>query len=502
MNTNCQTIVFSNKAYNAIIDETFKKEPIETGGILLGHILDNGIWIVMEVLPPGTNSIHQYAYFEYDETFVNYLAKSVASKYQVELNLLGLWHRHPGSMDVFSGTDDQTNLIFANLNPKGAISGLVNVDPQFRLTMRHVLSPLRYEIVDFEVGDDLIPEEYFELKHFPEKGLHPTPSSSKKASETVIEKEFGIKSSNGNKEVKVIRRYSDKLKSALLYPICFLSLVLMLFSGMFKAGSKSDDGRFVSADSAIQNKEILDTVAFKKAVATYQTLLLENKQDSDTIALNNADLALSSSIKVYYDNLQEKPVVTKETKAKEKGNKASKKDKKSKVNVPVDKFKNWAFIFVLAIFLLSLIAVAYEYLLELWGAILNKWNSPWYVRHGDVILSEEYDLKRISQSCERSVENGIISFLLVTDKLYKETKDIIAFQIVYPQDFRKDKKLRIYLISPSFEEIIETNDKIDLKPLKKDLQSELYFEFNANSYREHYANEAVESFYRWLGITF
>ena len=53
MDNNCQLVVFSDKAYNAIIRETFEWDPVETGGILLGHILDNGCWIVMEVLPPG-----------------------------------------------------------------------------------------------------------------------------------------------------------------------------------------------------------------------------------------------------------------------------------------------------------------------------------------------------------------------------------------------------------------------------------------------------------------
>ena len=128
---NCQHIIFTNEAYNAIIAETRDISPNETGGILLGHILDNGIWIVMEVLPPGPDSIFQRSYFEYDERFVNYLAQSVATKYEHKLSLLGLWHRHPGSMDIFSGTDDVTNRTFAGLNPQGAISGIVNIDDCF-----------------------------------------------------------------------------------------------------------------------------------------------------------------------------------------------------------------------------------------------------------------------------------------------------------------------------------------------------------------------------------
>lgn len=183
MSENCQLVVFSNKAYNAIIRESFDKDPVETGGILLGHVLDNGVWIVMEVLPPGINSIFQYAYFEYDEAFVNYLAQSVANQYKRPLDLLGLWHRHPGSMDVFSSTDDGTNSTFARQNPVGVISGLVNIDPDFRITMYHLDHPTGrlmgrpdYSVVDIEVGDDIIPEEYFELHYFNggDSNLHPS----------------------------------------------------------------------------------------------------------------------------------------------------------------------------------------------------------------------------------------------------------------------------------------------------------------------------------------
>lgn len=169
----CHMVVFSNRAYNAIIQESFGKNPLETGGILLGHVLDNGVWIVMEVLPPGPKSIFQESYFEYDEAFVNYLAKSVADQYKQPLDLLGLWHRHPESMDVFSTTDDGTNITFAQLNPVGVISGIVNIDPNFRITMYHLECPMEqlmerpnYSLVDVEIGDDIIPNKYFELRYF------------------------------------------------------------------------------------------------------------------------------------------------------------------------------------------------------------------------------------------------------------------------------------------------------------------------------------------------
>lgn len=189
MSNECIGVIFSDRAYNAIIRETFEWDPVETGGILLGHILDNGYWIVMEVLPPGygesregDNVFHEMGYFEYNQKFVNYLAHSVANQYEIPLELLGLWHRHPGSMNVFSHTDDGTNTTFARLNPHGAISGLINVDPQLRMTMYHLPNNAMpqfgrppYEVVDVEVGSELIPEEYFRLKYYngEEKDLHP-----------------------------------------------------------------------------------------------------------------------------------------------------------------------------------------------------------------------------------------------------------------------------------------------------------------------------------------
>ena len=188
MMNDCKVVVFSDKAYNAIIRETFEWDPVETGGILLGHILDNGCWIVMEVLPPGysegregDNVHHEMGYFEYNQRFVNYLANSVATQYKIPLELLGLWHRHPGSMDYFSSTDDGTNKTFASQNPNGAISGLVNVDPKLRMTMYYIrhndtgIGRPNYLIVAVEVGSELIPEEYLELRYYAGENdnLHP-----------------------------------------------------------------------------------------------------------------------------------------------------------------------------------------------------------------------------------------------------------------------------------------------------------------------------------------
>lgn len=130
-NQQCDTIIFSDKSFLGIVAETYERSQTETGGILLGKIIGN-TWYVIESLDPGPNSIFQQSYFEYDTPYVTHLANKITRFYQTKLQLLGLWHRHPGSFDSFSSTDDSTNREYALRNSAGAISGLVNLDPDFR----------------------------------------------------------------------------------------------------------------------------------------------------------------------------------------------------------------------------------------------------------------------------------------------------------------------------------------------------------------------------------
>lgn len=165
-------VVFTKRAFNAIVTETIDKNPVETGGIFIGYILDNGIWIVVETIPPGIDTVNERAYFEYDTEFINYLSNVVAKQYVGNLQVLGLWHRHPGSMDVFSSTDNETNILFANNSSYGAISCLVNCDPRMRLTMYGVDQQCNYTPIQWSVDDEtLIPKELLKLQFSAEEDL-------------------------------------------------------------------------------------------------------------------------------------------------------------------------------------------------------------------------------------------------------------------------------------------------------------------------------------------
>lgn len=180
-------VIFSNRAFTGIMAETTEKVTTETGGLFLGAVKGNQ-WYVVEAIDPGPRSIFRVAYFEYDRAYTQHLINKVPNLYENRLELIGLWHRHPGSLDTFSSTDDGTNCKYAYMRPEGAISALVNIDPVFRLTVYHVGQPCSYAVVPYEVGDDLIPPELLRYRspesfeRLMQNLLHPAPVKHPKAS--------------------------------------------------------------------------------------------------------------------------------------------------------------------------------------------------------------------------------------------------------------------------------------------------------------------------------
>ena len=126
-------VFLSPRAHADILAETLDNIDTETGGILIGH-KEGRHWYVVEAIDPGPNAVLRHAYFEYNNEYVTHLANKVRRKYKTPPRLLGLWHRHPGSFDRFSSTDDETNAKFVEACGGAAISALVNIDPLFRMT--------------------------------------------------------------------------------------------------------------------------------------------------------------------------------------------------------------------------------------------------------------------------------------------------------------------------------------------------------------------------------
>lgn len=461
MNTDSQHIIFSDEAYNAIMTETFKMNPNETGGILLGHVLDNGIWIVMEVLPPGWRSVFQYAYFEYDEQFVNYVAQNESKKYEQELSLLGLWHRHPGSMDTFSGTDDGTNRTFAGLHPKGAISGLVNIDPRFRLTMYHCATPLRYTKVEYDVGDDLIPKEYFKLKYYDEeKGLNPFPPEKKNDRQSTGKKyEIGSKENNTQKSSGIVPTILQFLDSKYVFFLIFLVLLVT---------------------------SVLSQYSYNKVKGTEDVKSLHKI----VYCVPPNDSIVKAETKIAGENFDEEQFI-----------KTFKNDYYQKLDVKQAGKEVKGIVLILWVFtaLSLLVALFLRYRKFFLSSFAQKEGAKyWFQKHPKLYLDEETEIRNRFRGMEKTIENGIVSFFVPTDKKIDTQAENLSFQLVYAADYDKNKEIKIYLITPDLNELL--GEKInDFPYIAIDGAGESYLDLSKTIAKNKVSGmQVVRKLYEWL----
>ncbi len=129
----CTGVMISARAYTSILAEALSRDPLETGGILLGHY-KSGIWYIVEATDPGVETFHSEIHSVMDEKYHNHLYPVLSRIYREDLYLMGLWHRHPGSLDTLSFDDHETNRKYAEVIGNGTLSILLNLDPEPRLT--------------------------------------------------------------------------------------------------------------------------------------------------------------------------------------------------------------------------------------------------------------------------------------------------------------------------------------------------------------------------------
>ena len=200
-------VIISQRAYRSMLAEVYERIETETGGIFLGH-RDGDTWYVLESVEPGMKSIFTPTYFEYDDEYVTYRANKLQRLYKSSIDLLGLWHRHPGLMKTFSSTDDVTNKTYSDLLG-GAISGLVTLGNGFEITMYYVPSNVRYEKIECIVDESLIPAEY--LKYY-------DTAYYKRLINGIAEKEYGSFEMI-SEQTSVELRQSDIPKKKKFFPV-------------------------------------------------------------------------------------------------------------------------------------------------------------------------------------------------------------------------------------------------------------------------------------------
>ena len=157
----CKSVVLSSRAYSSILAEAYANGSNESGGILLGHN-DEDIWYVIEATDPGFGAYHTQTRHEMNNRYVNYVYRILSRLYEKRIYLIGFWHRHPGSMNVFSSLDDKVNTDYANEIGGGTLSFIVNFYPEPVITCYYLsLENGLYHRLPMVVDDRILTKKGF-----------------------------------------------------------------------------------------------------------------------------------------------------------------------------------------------------------------------------------------------------------------------------------------------------------------------------------------------------
>lgn len=98
--------VILSKAIEKQIQELIAKNPkIETGGVLAGHLSENGDFIITNASGPGPKATHSSTKFEKDVEYCQKFLDELFIKSQKQVVYIGEWHSHPNENNKPSGTD-------------------------------------------------------------------------------------------------------------------------------------------------------------------------------------------------------------------------------------------------------------------------------------------------------------------------------------------------------------------------------------------------------------
>ncbi|TDH18512.1 hypothetical protein EXU57_23225 [Segetibacter sp. 3557_3] len=156
----CTRIVLADRACNSMISEVVDRGSQETGGILLGTVVGS-IWYVLEAVDPGPWPMLSPKNLKY----VNHLTKVLSRQYRIELKVLGRWRRDLENEDTLSSTKQVMNSVFSLSPAAPEVLALINIGPASRLTVYHLSDSQDISKVNYDVANDLVPENLFEYNH-------------------------------------------------------------------------------------------------------------------------------------------------------------------------------------------------------------------------------------------------------------------------------------------------------------------------------------------------
>jgi integrative and conjugative element protein (TIGR02256 family) len=89
-------VCFSNSALKVFGEEIERFYPLESGGVLLGHIdLDNDTIHVTKASGGGAKAVHEELFFKADAHYIDMVIDMEYANSNGETIYLGEWHTHP-----------------------------------------------------------------------------------------------------------------------------------------------------------------------------------------------------------------------------------------------------------------------------------------------------------------------------------------------------------------------------------------------------------------------
>lgn len=101
-------------AYVALLIDTIKFMPNETGGVIIGYWGNEHEAVVTEIVGPGPKAVHKKFSFTPDDDFHIEEVERFYQKSGRTETYLGDWHTHPNSSAYLSGQDKATLVKIGN----------------------------------------------------------------------------------------------------------------------------------------------------------------------------------------------------------------------------------------------------------------------------------------------------------------------------------------------------------------------------------------------------
>ena len=121
------TVWLQKAAYTRILEETIRKMPCETGGILMGYWGSAGEAVVTTIIGPGPKAVHKRTSFVPD---YEYDKKEIGRHYEQSgftETYLGDWHTHPYAAAYLSEQDKKTLKKIADFEPARLVKPLMMI---------------------------------------------------------------------------------------------------------------------------------------------------------------------------------------------------------------------------------------------------------------------------------------------------------------------------------------------------------------------------------------